>query len=146
MPPSNPVEFADHLSRRRPFGVAVAALYFVTIQPFVHPSFGPGDSRARGFGWAFNAAVLLLLLTPINGIVWGRRIRELVNDEVARAHARTALSAGFWLAMTVALVLFALPASGPMAARQAIYLVVTPAVAGALLLFAWLEWRAFRDG
>ena len=143
---TDPVEFADRKSRRRPIATALAAAYFLGIQWLVHPSFGAAGPRNREYGWAANAAVLLLLLLPGVGFIWGSRIRQLINDDVARAHARTATVAAFWLTMVLALGLFLLPASAAWTARQAVYLLVTPAVAGALLLFSWLEWRAHRDG
>ena len=144
--PRSPVEFADRKSRLRPLLSAFVAVYFLVIQPFAGPRFEPGASPARGLGWAIQAATLLLLLLPVVGLMWGRRIRELINDDVARLHLRTATSAGFWMAMVLALGLFVLPASAEWSARQVIYVVVTPATGGALLLFSWLEWRATRDG
>lgn len=139
------VTFADRLSRKRPIGTAVATLAFLVIQVVVHPGFGTTGAAGRGFAWVANALVLLLLLTPMAGFVWGQRVRALVNDEIARLHARSGMAAGFWAAMIVALALFALPVSATLTAREALYLVVTPATGVALLLFSWLEWRANRD-
>jgi hypothetical protein len=145
MSATSPVEFADQLSRKRPICTAFALLVFLGLQPFVHPGFGATGPVARGYGWALNAAVLLALLLPITGFVRGRRVRELVHDEVSRLHARSAMAAGFWIAMASALGLYVLPVSDALSARDALYLVVTPALTGALLLFCWLEWRALRD-
>ena len=145
MPPTNAVEFADRLSRKRPIGVAAATLVFLVIQLFFHPGFGMTGAAGRGYGWVVNAFVLLLLLSPVAGFARGRRVQSLVNDEVARLHARSAMAVGFWTAMGVALALFSLPASATLSAREALYLVVTPAIGVALLFFSWLEWRANRD-
>ena len=48
--------------------------------------------------------------------------------------------------MIAALGVYALPASYGVSAREAAWLVVTPATGVALLTFAWLEAHAHRDG
>jgi hypothetical protein len=146
MSSSNPIELADRISRRRPIGIAIAALYFLAIQPLVHPAGGFVTGNARALTWAVNAGLLLLLLLPATGFIWGRRVRELLHDDVSRLHARSAMAGGFWIAMVAALGVFSLPAADGLTAREALYLVVTPTTVGALLLFAWREWRAHRDG
>ncbi|HKG95521.1 MAG TPA: hypothetical protein VKA84_26655 [Gemmatimonadaceae bacterium] len=149
MKPQNVVEFADQLSRRRALGIALATVAFLGVQLVARPVFrsdGYGASGPRAYMWALNAAALLLLLLPAGGFIWGRRVRELVNDEVSRANARTGAAAGFWMAMAAALAVYAVAASRALSAREAAYVVVTPATAVALLAFAWLESRAHRDG
>jgi len=145
----NAVEFADFISRRRSKGTALAALAFLIIQGILHPVFRTdayAQSGLRSYMWAINAALLLALSLPAGGLIWGRRVRELVNDDVSRANARTAAAAAFWVAMVIALGLYALPVSQAMTARQAIYLIVLPTTGLAPLVFAWLESRALRDG
>lgn len=148
MKSQNVVEFADRISRKRALGTAVATGVFLMLQLVARPVFR-SDSWASGwraYAWVLNAALLLLLLLPIGGFVWGRRVRTLVNDDVSREHARTAAAAGFWVAVVIALVLYALPAAQSLSGREAAYLVVTPTTGVALLAFAWLESRAHRDG
>ena len=140
------IERADKLSRKRPIGTAAATIIFLAVQPFTHPGIGRLSTTTRSWTWVLNVAVLLLLLLPAVGFIWGRRVRQLVNDDVARLNARTGMVAGFWIAMVAALGLFALPVSSALSARDALYFVVTPATGVALLSFAWLEWRANRDG
>lgn len=145
----NAVEFADFISRRRAKGTALAALAFLIIQGALHPVFrtdGYAQTGPRSWMWAINAALLLALILPAGGFIWGRRVRELVNDDVSRANARTAAAVAFWAAMAIALGLYALPTSKAMTAHQAIYLIVMPATGLAPLVFAWLESRALRDG
>jgi hypothetical protein len=48
--------------------------------------------------------------------------------------------------MTIAVALYVLPASQALSAREVTYLVVTPTTGVTLLVFAWLESRAYRDG
>ena len=145
----NTVEFADALSRRRAIGTAAAVLVFLGIQTVARPVFrdvGYGVGEPRAYMWALNAALLLILILPVGGFIFGRRVRQLVNDEVSRSNARAAASAAFWVAMIIALGTYALPVSSGWSAREAIYLIVTPAVGVALLAFAWLESRAHGNG
>ena len=149
MNPQNVVELADRISRRRAVGTALATLAFLLIQSVSRPVFrddGWGASGWRAYAWALNAALLLVLLLPAGGLVWGQRVRDLVNDEVARANSRTAAAAGFWVALLIALAVYVLPASRGLSAREAVYLIVTPTTGIALLAFSWLESRAHRDG
>jgi hypothetical protein len=146
MPPDNAVEFADRKARLRPLFTALLALYFIGSQAFTYPHFGPIERHAFGVGWTIQVAVMLLLLLPIVGFGWGRRVRELINDDVVQLHLRTALARGFWIAMLLALALFLLPASAAWTGRQALYFVVTPTLPATMLIFAWLDSRAYRDG
>ena len=95
--------------------------------------------------WAINAAALLLLLTGRGGFGFGKEVRELVNDEVSRANYKTAVSIGFWVAMIIAMTLYVLAADPKHTAREAVYYIVTPSVAVALLTASWLELRAHRN-
>lgn len=143
------IEIADRIARRRVIGTVLATLAFLVAQVVARPVFrsdGYGSSGWRAYAWPFNAGLLLLLLLPVGGYVWGRRVRALVNDEVSRNNSRTATAAAFWLAMFMGLVVYVLPPSVGLTAREAAYLVVTPASGFALLAFAWLESRALRDG
>ena len=145
----NVVEFADHISRRRVIGTAAATLAFLLVQMVARPVFrgdAYADSGLRAYMWPLNTALLLLLLLPIGGYIWGRRVRDLVNDEVSRNNSRTATAGAFWLAMITSLFVYVVPWGRALSAREALYLVVTSATAFALLAFAWLESRALRDG
>ena len=149
MPSQNAVDFADRLSRKRALGTTLATAAFLAVQLVARPVFrsdGYAASGPRSYMWAINAGVLLLMLLPAGGFIWGRRIRELVNDEISRAHSRTASVTGFWVAMIAGLALYALPAAQGLSAREASYVIVTLTVGIALLTFAGLEARAHRDG
>ena len=149
MTSENAIDLADRLSRRRARGTAAATAVFLAIQVVAPPVFltdGVVAPGPRGYMWAVNAAVLLLLLLPVGGYIFGRQVRALVNDDVSRHNSRTAAAAGFWVAMAVALGMYAFPAGRSLSAAEALYYVVTPTVGVALLGFAWLESRAHRDG
>ena len=145
----NAVELADRLSRRRALGITLATVAFLAIEVVVRPVFrsdGYGASGWRAYAWPFNAGLLLCMLLPFGGLVWGKQVRALVNDEVSRANARSGAAAGFWTAMVLALGIYIVPAGAAFTAREAIFLIVTPTTGVALLLFAWLESRAHSDG
>lgn len=146
---ANTVERADKISRNRAILIAVAAVVFVAGQILGHPFFdttGPSDLHiSRRIAWAINAVLLLALLATGGGLLNSREIRMLVNDEISRMNYRTSVTLGFWVAMTCALLLFAVPAFMSFTAHQAVYVIVTAAVTTASLTFAWLEYRAHRD-
>jgi hypothetical protein len=100
---------------------------------------------ARTDLWAVNAVLLLAVLATGGFLLNRRSVRELVNDEVARANYRTAVAAGYWVAMVTAMGLFLLPSSRGLAAREAVYVIVSSSVVVALLAFSYLEHRAHRD-
>ena len=149
MKSQNAVEVADDISRRRALLFRLVAVSFLAIEIVVRPVFRSDGYAASGwrlYAWPLNTALLLLLLIPAGGLFWGRRVRALVNDEIARNNARIATATGFWLAMTIALVTYVLPVAVGYTAREAIFVIVTPTTAFALFAFAWLESRALRDG
>ena len=148
MQSQTPVEIADRVSRRRSIGVAIAAAVFLLVQLVSRPFFnGGGDpvSRLRIDMWAVNAGFLLLVLASGGGLIYSRRVRSLMNDEVSRNNYRTAVIAGYWIAMAVAMGVFFLSRLASLTAQEAVYLIVTPSVATALLAFSYLEHRAHRD-
>jgi ABC-type microcin C transport system permease subunit YejB len=142
------IEIADRMSRRRAIGVAIATLVFLLVQlvarPFFRMSASPPTTRLDM--WAMNAVVLLLLLATGGGLFNRTQLRVLVNDEVSRLHYRSSVVAGFWVAMTVAMVLYLLPAFAALTGREAVYFIVTAGVVVPLLTFSWLELRAHHDG
>ena len=142
------VDVAERASRKRAIGFAVATLVFVIVQLFGRPVFVAGEQIAGGprlYLWVINAAVLLLCLLTGGGLMNRRQIRTLINDEVARSHYGSAVSAGFWVAMTVALAFFVVPALQVRTAAEAVYAVVTSSVVVAMLLFSHLEYHAHGD-
>ena len=135
----NPVEIADRLSRKRPIIIAAAAITFVAAQLLAtRPHAG------QTVLFTFWCILLLLLIATGGGLLHQTKIRALMNDEVSRDHHRTAIAAGFWMAMAAALVFYWLPGVDSHSARQLIQGILTIGIATALLAFAYLEIRAQR--
>jgi protein-S-isoprenylcysteine O-methyltransferase Ste14 len=144
----SPVEIADRVSRKRAKGVALAAIAFVVIQAIIRPFLAADSGSTHQTTidwWAVNAVVLLALLATGGGLLNTRNIRALVNDEVSHTHYRTAVVAGYWVAMTTAMGIYFVPRLEGVTARNAAYLIVTSSVVVALLVFSYLELRAHRD-
>lgn len=143
------VETADRMSRRRAIVVGVAAFAFVAFQFVDNPFFfvndhGTAQAVNRRVLWALYTGLLLLGLATGGGIL-KRRIRALVDDEVSRSNYRTASTAGFWVAMGMGMGVYLYGGYSLYTGQEAIYLIVTPAVTAALLVFAFLEMRALRS-
>jgi MFS family permease len=142
------VELADRISRKRAFLLGAAALVFLGAQVAARPVFvdpPPDAPGIRGWLWLVNAVVLLLLLATGGGLAQRRQIRALVNDAVSERHRERSVSAGFWTAMATALAVYLIPGLHGLTAAEAVYLVITASATVAVLLFAWLEFRAHRD-
>ena len=70
----------------------------------------------------------------------------MLNDESTRAHRQTGYVYGFWAAMGTALGIYIVNMFEPVSGRDAVHIIVTAAVATALLNFGMLERRALRNG
>ena len=144
-----PVEIADRISRKRAGGVAAAALVFLVVQMVLRPFFLGGiDASHAGTKvdwWAVNAVALLILLATGGGLLQKGQIRALVNDEVSRSHYRTAVAAGYWVAMASAMGLYFVSRFRSLRASDVVFIVVTLSISTALLAFSYLELRAHRD-
>jgi hypothetical protein len=68
-----------------------------------------------------------------------------VGVHVAARPLFGASNVDLWAVNAVALLAVLWPASQSLAARQAVYAVVTPSIVAALLAFSYLEYRAHRD-
>ena len=134
------VDLADKLARRRARGAAALAIVFIATQ-------GGSLSSNQAYGhldlpFLLWAAVLVIILFFGGGWFRGRAVREAMNDETTRAHRRSAMAAGFVIGLIGAFLLYILTFYEEVTAREAVRLLITMSVAGALLRFATLERRA----
>ncbi len=148
MQPSSNVEIADRKSRKRAWVAGAAAIAFLlnaVLRPLLLGDIAP-RTYERIDWWALNAIVVLLVLATGGGVILKRDIRDLMNDEIARAHLRTSLIVGYWVAMPIALAIYFAPRLREIPARVAMYALVSASAGLALLTFSILEVRAHRHG
>ena len=143
------VEIADRLSRRRAWLLPVLAMLFLSGQAIY--ALGPDDpspavDRAKVAAWLLWAIALLFVLAGGGSLFRSRKVRALMDDETTRAHRGRAYAVGFWLAVGTAIGIYALTAFDKVMPREAIHIILTAALAGALATFGALELRAHRDG
>jgi hypothetical protein len=143
------VDIADRLARRRARLLPMFAILFLAWQ--ANYALMP-DQAARPVdhvkiaAWLVWALALLLVLVTGGGLFRSKAVRALLNDESTREHRRTAYAYGFWAAVGCAVGLYAVQMFEPVSGRVAVHLIVTAAVAAALLAFGILERRSFADG
>lgn len=145
---SDLVETADRLSRRRARMMMPLALMFLLQQAafFSNPPDHRTVSLVRLGGW--TALALVILAGLATGGFWLRpkAVRELLEDEITRAHRAQALSLGFTLAMLTGVALFVLQVFVPVDAPEAIHLILSMGIGAALVRFSILERRAHELG
>jgi MFS family permease len=141
------VEIADRLSRRRARMIPVLAVIFLSGQAayFSQDHAERMVDHVRIGAWLVWVIVLLLLLGTGGGFIQRREVRALINDETTKANRQQTFAVGFWTAMGMAIGLYVVTMFDEVSAREAIHLIVTGAIAGALLMFGMLERRAHRD-
>jgi FtsH-binding integral membrane protein len=143
------VETADRLSRRRARMLPVLATLFLSGQAIY--ALGPhGMSRSvdqlKVAAWLVWATALLFLLATGGAPFRSREVRALMEDESTREHRSRAYAVGFWLAVATSMGIYLLTAFDNVKPREAIHIIVTVAIFGALATFGILERRALRDG
>ena len=140
---------ADALNKRRARALPALAVIFLAQQAsylsMPEHSARPVDHVKIG-AWMVLSIVLLAGLATGGGWFRPRAVRQLLNDESTRAHRQVGYVYGFWAAMGTALGLYVVNMFEPVSGRDAVHIIVTAAIATALLNFGLLERRALRDG
>jgi protein-S-isoprenylcysteine O-methyltransferase Ste14 len=133
---------AERLTRRRARIAAVMAVFFMLS---MIASLGHAPSRPETFrlaAWTVWTVALLVFLVT-GGALWrGRGVRALLNDETTQAHRQQAFVAGFWVMIVVAFAIYAASFIEIVDAREAVRVLMTSAIVGALLRFSYLERRS----
>jgi hypothetical protein len=143
------VDVADRLARRRARILPVFAVIFVAWQAnylALPPESGRAVDHVKIAAWLVWALALLVLLATGGMGFRSREVRALLNDESTRENRRTAYAYGYWAAVGSAVGLYGVGMFEPVSGREAVHVVVTAAVAAALLTFGALERRSLRDG
>lgn len=140
------VEKAEKLGRRRSRVMLVQALLFVSWQGLFFSGHAEEPVRTvtevKISAWMVWAILLLVLLATGGGLIRGRKVRALLDDELTRAHRTRAYVYGFWVAMGSALGLYAIGLVEPMSAREAIHIILSAGIGTGLLLFSLLDRRS----
>jgi uncharacterized membrane protein len=149
MTTASDVETADRLSRRRARLLPVLAVVFLSGQAIY--AIGPDDpartvDQVKVAAWLVWAMALLFLLASGGGLFRAKGVRALMEDETTRANRNSAYAIGFWIAVATAIGIYALTMFDNVKAREALHIIVTAAVAAALITFGVLERRALKDG
>jgi len=140
-------EEAERLSMRRARALPALGVIFLAQQAsflsMPHQAARPVDHLKVG-AWLVLTIVLLAGLASGGGWFRSRAVRNLLNDESTRAHRQTGYVYGFWAAMGTALGIYIVNMFEPVSGRDAVHIIVTAAVATALLNFGLLERRAHQ--
>ena len=142
-------EEAERLSMRRARALPALGVIFLAQQAsFLSMPDAPARpvDHVKIGAWLLLTIVLLIGLATNDAWFRPRAVRELLNDESTRAHRQAGYVYGFWAAMGTALGLYVVNMFEPVSGRDAVHIIVTAAVATALLNFGMLERRALRDG
>ena len=91
--------------------------------------------------WALMILLWLVVLATGGGLLLNRRVRSLMNDEVALANRSRAIQAGFWAAILFAIGLYFLSMQEEISVFEALRILVNFSIATALIRYAWLELR-----
>jgi hypothetical protein len=142
-------EEAERLSMRRARALPALGMIFLAQQAsflsMPEHAARPVD-HLKISAWLVLTIVLLAGLATGGGWFRSRAVRDLLNDESTRAHRQTGYVYGFWAAMGTALGIYIVNMFEPVSGRDAVHIIVTAAVATALLNFGMLERRALRNG
>lgn len=142
-------EQAEHLSRRRARMLPFLAVLYLAQQGSFFAATPADPDRAFDYveigAWVALSLVLLAALTT-TGFWWHRKeVRDMIDDEGTRAHRVAALGWGYVVAILSAVTLFLLSIFEPISAREAIHVIVSLGIGAAIIRFAMLEHRAYRD-
>ena len=102
------------------------AAYFLIFRPTGDALRNVDAVASTGFV-AWGAALLMLLATG-GGAFKSRDVREIVNDERARANRRLAYQHGFWVLMLVSLAAYVAAAFTPVSARALAHVTLSAGV------------------
>jgi len=141
------VEKAERLGRKRSQIFYVLAIVFFAGQSmyFGAPE-ATRDSPARVGAWLILVILMLFLLATGGFLLQGRNVRDLLNDESARANRIAAQAAGFWATILALIAVYIESMFDPVTLNEAVHIVGTIGVGTALISFATRERRAHQLG
>ena len=142
-------EKAEYLSRRRARMLPALAVIFLSQQAtFFSQMSGDGHvsaEKAKISAWLVLSVVLLFGLATKGFWLEPKEVRDLIDDENTRANRNEAMRWGFLFAMGSAIAVYVLTMIEAVTGREAVHIVLSAAIAAALLRWGILEKRAHRD-
>jgi hypothetical protein len=143
-------EKADHLSRRRARMLPLLAILYFSQQVTFLSALGSGTHRDVDHfkigAWVALSVVLLVALASKGFWFQPKEIRDMIDDEVTRAHRLEAMRVGFLFACGAAIAAYFIAEFEPLTVGECAHLVLTFGLGAALVRFGVLERRAHRDG
>jgi len=147
----SPAEIAERLSRRRGRILMAQGMIFLFWQLTYYawaqtPEPLRTVDHVKLSAWSFWVLALLVLITTGGGWFRGAEVRRLLNDELTRDNRARAQATGFLLAVLSGLAVFVVNQYiEPVSTLDAIHLILSFAVGGAVLRFGLLERRGARE-
>ena len=139
---------AERLTRRRARMMPILAIVFIAQQG-IYFSQHEGAARAvdqfKISAWLVLSVVLLLAVWTGGAWFRSRAVRELMNDEVTRAHRAVSFRLAFLASMTGCILVYVMTMFTRVEGRDAVHIVLTIGISVALLSFGVLERRALKD-
>jgi hypothetical protein len=147
--PMSIAETAELLSRRRARTLAPLAVIFLAQQASYFstpaaPVVRPVDA-VKISAWLVLSLVLLAALATKGFWFHSKEVRDLIDDENTRANRNHAIQSGFLFAMGAGVAVYVMTMFEPVNAREAIHIIMSAGIATALIRWAFLERRAYRD-
>jgi protein-S-isoprenylcysteine O-methyltransferase Ste14 len=138
---------AEKLTRRRARMCIILGLFFIATMA---SSLGVDVPTSRPetvkiAAWIVWAAMLLFILATGGGLLRGKTVRALMNDDSTIDNRRRAMVAGFWATVASAFTLYAISLFEPVSGREAIRLLLSAAVGASIIGFGKLELRSLRN-
>jgi hypothetical protein len=148
MTETSDVEKAERLGRRRARLFTFQAIIFISWQGlFLSSASGEpmrGVDAIKISAWFVWVLVLLLMLATGGNLLRGRKLRALLNDEFTQQNRRAGYVTGFWAAVCACVGLYVVDMFEAVTGREAVHIVLSAAIAAALLTFAARERRSLR--
>jgi cation transport ATPase len=139
---------AEKLTLRRARGSIISGIFFLVMMArswgVDFPVNRPGTIQLAA--WIIWAIALLLLLAAGGGLLRGKAVRSLMNDESTVDNRRRGMIAGFWATVLSAFALYAISFYEPVSGREAIRLLLSAAVGTSIIRFGILERRSLGNG
>ena len=148
------VERAERMQRRRTrilwaqgFLFLIWQFSFWTTRHELSAPFRAVDQLRLG-AFFFWAAALLMLLSTGGGLLRERnsQVRAMANDEVTRAHRRSAFTWGYWVLILSCMSLYGISLFRPLGLVDVLHGLLSIGVIVPIMRFVWLERRAEHHG